>query len=225
MLPYTALIPTFNGADFIAEAIASIRAQSVPPDEIIVVDDGSTDATVDTVRALGDDIVLLCQENRGVGSATSVGFSRASSAVVATVDCDDLWAVNKMETQLARLAADPALTGVFSHYRPFRDGTPWQEQTLGAPVAGWLRSTMVMKRDVFDAVGPIIDPPGGCGDLIDWLARVREGGHHLVMLEEPLALRRIRRGSLSHQQTPERDGGYLHAARLAILRRRQQQGE
>ncbi|WP_321340356.1 glycosyltransferase family A protein [Breoghania sp.] len=225
MLPYTALIPTFNGADFIAGAIGSIRAQSVPPDEIIVVDDGSTDATVETVRALGDDIVILRQENRGVGSATSAGFARASSPVVATLDCDDLWAVNKMEAQFARLAADPALAGAFSHYRFFRDGTPWQEQTLGAPVAGWLRSTMVMKREVFDAVGPMIDPPGGCGDLIDWLARVREGGHHLAMLEEPLALRRIRPGSLSHQQTPERDGGYLHAARLAILRRRQQQGE
>ena len=224
MPPYTALIPTFNGADFIAEAIASIRAQSRPPVEIIVVDDGSTDATVDVVRKLGADIILVCQENRGVGSATSAGFARASAPVVATLDCDDLWAADKMEIQLSRLAAEPSLAGVFSHCRTFRHGTPLAAQSPGEPSAGWLRSTMVMMRDVFDAVGPMVDPPGGCGDLIDWLARVREGGHRLAMLEEPLALRRIRPGSLSHQQTPERDGGYLHAARLAILRRRQQQG-
>ena len=224
MQPYTAIVPTFNGAAFIGEAIASIRAQTVPAAEIIVVDDGSTDGTVETVRALGNDIVVIRQENRGVGSATSSGFEAASAPFVASLDCDDLWRPRKMEAQLARLAADPALAGVFAHCQAFHDGSLAAEPALGAPVAGWLRSTMVIARSVFAMVGPMIDPPGGCGDLIDWLARVREGGHRLAMLDDALVLRRIRAGSLSHKQTPERDGGYLLAARQAILRRRERQG-
>ena len=217
MNAYTALIPAYNAADFIGEAIASIRAQSVPPTQIIVVDDGSNDGTGDVVRSNGDDIIVIRQENRGVGSATTAGFAAATAPLVATLDADDIWLPHKMETQLARLAGEPALAGVFGNILAFHRT---RQETTGSPVEGWLRSTMAIRRAVFEQAGPIIDPPGGCGDMVDWLARVREGGHRLAMLDETLALRRIRPGSLSNSGAAKRDGGYLFAARQAILRRR-----
>ncbi|PTW55069.1 glycosyl transferase family 2 [Breoghania corrubedonensis] len=220
MQSYSAIIPAFNAAAFIGDAIASIRAQTVQPAQIIVVDDGSSDGTANVVRGIGDDIVILHQENRGVGAATTAGFAVSRAPLLATLDSDDLWLPNKMEAQLARLAEEASLCGVFAHIQPFRPADGQHASKRNTSVPGWLRTTMVIRREAFTTIGPIIDPPGGCGDMVDWLARVREGGHRLTMLEDTLALRRIRPGSLSSTHNADRDGGYLYAARQAILRKR-----
>ncbi|RUW66604.1 glycosyltransferase family 2 protein, partial [Mesorhizobium sp. M4B.F.Ca.ET.049.02.1.2] len=66
-----------------------------------------------------------------------------------------------------------------------------------------------------------VDPPGGRGEMIDWIARVREAGFALDMLDEVLALRRIRPGSLSYGRDAARDRGYLEVVRAEMLRRAQ----
>ncbi|RUY66189.1 glycosyltransferase family 2 protein, partial [Mesorhizobium sp. M7A.F.Ca.CA.001.05.1.1] len=76
-----------------------------------------------------------------------------------------------------------------------------------------------VRQEVVQSVGPIIDPPGGRGEMIDWIARVREAGFLLAMLDDVLALRRIRPGSLSYGRDPARDRGYIQVARLAMQRR------
>ena len=80
---------------------------------------------------------------------------------------------------------------------------------------------MMIRREVAETVGSIVDPPGGRGEMIDWIARAREAGLTLDMLDEALALRRIRPGSLSYGRDPARDRGYLQVARLAMQRRAQ----
>lgn len=217
MSGYGVVIPAFNAAATIAETLRSITAQTVQAETIVVVDDGSTDDTVAVIEALKLPVRLLRQENAGPGSATTRGIAALSTPFVATLDADDLWLPTKIERQLAHLNRLPGTSGVFTHWRTFRDDRP--EVPEVPSVAGWSRTTMLIRREVADAVGPIVDPQGGRGEMIDWIARAREAGFVLDMLDEVLALRRIRPGSLSYGRDSTRDRGYLEVARLAMQRR------
>lgn len=217
MANYSVVIPAFNAAATIAETLRSVVAQSVKPDTIIVVDDGSTDDTVAVISAMNLPVRMLRQENAGPGSATTKGIASLSAPFIATLDADDLWLPTKIEEQFAQFRRSPGTSGVFTHMRNFRDDRPDAAEI--APTPGWSRSTMMIRREVVDAVGPIVDPPGGRGEMIDWIARVREAGFILDMLGAALALRRIRPGSLSYGRDANRDRGYLEVARLAMQRR------
>jgi glycosyltransferase involved in cell wall biosynthesis len=213
MTAYTAIVPAFNVEAYIADAIQSIREQTVPPREIIVVDDGSTDRTAELVRSLGADIRLIRQENGGCGQATMTAFQAATTGVIAGLDADDIWLEHKMERQLQELGQMPGVAACFARMRQFRHG----RDEDGPVTDAWIRSAMVIRTDVALGVGPMA---GRIGDLIDWLARAREQGHRMHLVPEVLALRRVRPGSLTYSRTAEGDSAYLLAARRAIMRRR-----
>ena len=222
MSNYGVVIPVFNAAATIAETLRSVMAQSVKPDTIVVVDDGSTDDSAAVIGAMNLPVELLRQDNAGPGSATTWGIAALATPLVATLDADDLWLPNKIEAQLAHLERFSGTSGVFTHMRSFRDG---QADARDAPaMPGWSRSTMLIRREVAAAVGPMVDPPGGRGEMIDWIARARETGFALDMMSEVLVLRRIRPGSLSYGRDAARDRGYLEVARLAMLRARNKAG-
>jgi glycosyltransferase involved in cell wall biosynthesis len=107
-------IPAYNEAVRIATAIASIRAQTEPPAEIIVVDDGSRDGTADVARSLG--VRVIEQPNGGVGTARNRAIREASSPWIAFCDADDLWHPEKL--QAARLAHEmrPEVDFLFTDY-------------------------------------------------------------------------------------------------------------
>jgi len=96
----TAIIPTYNRASFISDAIASILDQSRPIDEIIVVDDGSTDNTNILLKSFGNRINYIKQRNCGPGAARNRGIREASGDYIAFLDSDDLWVKDKTEIQL-----------------------------------------------------------------------------------------------------------------------------
>jgi glycosyltransferase involved in cell wall biosynthesis len=219
MSRYGVVIPAFNASATIRETLLSVAAQTLRHERVVIVDDGSTD---DLAAAIGDidlPLELLRQDNAGPGSATTRGIAALSTPLIATLDADDLWLPGKLEAQLAHLDRLPGTSGVFTHMRNFRDGEPGASKVAATP--GWSRSTMLIRRGVAEAVGPILDPPGRRGEMIDWIARTREAGFVLDMMNEVLALRRIRPGSLSYGRDATRDRGYLAVARLAMLRRAQ----
>lgn len=222
MSSYSVVIPAYNAARTIAETLQSVAAQTMSPAEIIVVDDGSTDETAAAARQSGVAIRYVRQDNSGPGAATTRGFALASAPFIATVDADDLWLPDKIDRQFQRFDGEPDLAAVFTHMRAFRHGEP--DTGLGQAGPGWSRTTMLVRRDVAMAVGPVIDPPGNRGEMIDWLARARGAGHKLAMLDEVLVLRRILPGSLSYGRDPARDRGYLEVARMAMLRRKLEKG-
>lgn len=218
---YSVVIPAFNAEATIREAINSILAQSVKPAAIFVVDDGSTDKTAIAAAETRGPVHVITKENGGPGSATSAGLRRAATAFVATLDADDVWLPWKMERQLARLEADHDVTGIFALGRHFRDGEKPDPDGKGAVTRLWTRTTMVFRTEAAHAVGDLVDLPGYLGELVDWLDRSRSIGHRHVMLEDVLAMRRIRPGSLSDTGSSDRTRGYLHAARRAMERRMQ----
>jgi glycosyltransferase involved in cell wall biosynthesis len=102
------IVPTWNRADLIGETLRSVLAQSHRPAEVIVVDDGSTDATAEVVSAFAPAVRYLRKPNGGVASARNHGAREATGTWLAFVDSDDLWHPRKLELQVAALSAVPA---------------------------------------------------------------------------------------------------------------------
>jgi hypothetical protein len=140
---------------------------------------------------------------------------QADTPLIASVDADDLWLPEKMERQLDFLRHNERCAGVFSRMELFG------ESVTGKPVQdGWSRSTMTVRRTVFESIGDVVDPPGMRGEMVDWIARAREAGFQMTMMPLVLAKRRVLRGSLSDRRDSARDRGYAHVARAALLRKR-----
>jgi glycosyltransferase involved in cell wall biosynthesis len=215
---YTAVIPAYAAAPFIAESVASILSQTVPPVRIIIVDDGSPDDTASVVAALDGPVTYVRQENTGPGGATTRGISMVETEYFATLDQDDLWQPRKAELQLARLAADDGIAAIFGRVVEFSGDR--SNLRYESAHDGWTRATLMMRTRIARESGPIVDQPSKLGEMIDWLARIREGGHRLVMMEDVLALRRLHQGSLTARDRGYLSHAYLSTARRALLRRR-----
>ncbi len=116
------IVPVYNGARFIAEAIESIVSQEYGALEIIVVDDGSTDDTADIVARLGGDVRYVFQENAGPGSARNRGIRDASGDFIAFLDADDLWAAGSLRLLVNGLVEREEIDVVHGYARLFKDG-------------------------------------------------------------------------------------------------------
>jgi len=108
------IIPCFNRAWMIGDAIRSALDQTHPPSEVIVVDDGSTDDSLDVARSFGPRVHSLHQENAGAAAARNTGLAAATGEFVAFLDSDDLWKPVRIERQLELFKTRPHLSVVHS---------------------------------------------------------------------------------------------------------------
>lgn len=111
------IVPTYQRANTVVTAVRSVLDQTLPPAQVIVIDDGSTDGTEELLREeFGSGITLVRQENRGVASARNTGLLHASKQFVAFLDSDDLWLPHMLESLLPVIKQDPELVLVFSNW-------------------------------------------------------------------------------------------------------------
>ena len=111
MSTVSVVIPTFNREGFIEQCVVSALQQSKKPDEVIVVDDGSSDKTWDVLRTLGfsdskeerNSLRYIFQRNKGVSAARNLGIKAAKFRYIAFLDSDDLWLEKKLEKQISSL--------------------------------------------------------------------------------------------------------------------------
>ena len=104
------IIPTYNRMDTIGRAVISVLSQTWNPIELIVVDDGSTDNTLDALREHRHRIKLICQENRGSGAARNTGIRAATGDIISFLDSDDTWLPEKTERQVKLLQRTESAT-------------------------------------------------------------------------------------------------------------------
>ena len=97
------IIPTYNRADLVCDAIDSVLGQTYPHVEVIVVDDGSTDTTLETLGRYGNKIQVIQQANAGPSAARNRGIKAAKGEIIAFLDSDDLWLPTKLQRQVAIL--------------------------------------------------------------------------------------------------------------------------
>jgi glycosyltransferase involved in cell wall biosynthesis len=101
------VIPAYNRSRYIAETLESVLAQTLPPDEVLVIDDGSTDDTAAIAESFAPRVRVFRRSNQRVAAARNFGVEQATSEWIAFNDADDLWELNKLELQMKELARHP----------------------------------------------------------------------------------------------------------------------
>jgi glycosyltransferase involved in cell wall biosynthesis len=157
------IIPCYNSARFIAAALESVLHQSHPETTAIVVDDGSTDATVQIARAFGSRVRVLQQPNSGPSAARNRGIDATDGEYIAFLDADDRWHPEKLSRQLAVFAAHPDCGLVHTAIRHINDAGVVTDRPVNAPLRRETRgdclalllsrntittSAVVLRRDV-----------------------------------------------------------------------------
>ena len=217
------IIPTYNHARFLPEAVASVRQQQYDPLEIIVVDDGSTDGTAEIVARLPKPIRYFRQSNKGPASARNKGLLAASGDFVAFLDADDLWPPRKLELQIAFLCRRPQLGPVLGKIRRI-DTQEICESILGKDEAlgGINLGSGLFRKSVFDKVG-LFDETLRYSEDHDWFLRARENGVSMAILSETTLFYRVHGRNMTRAK--EAQGFQLaRVLKKSLDRRRLQNG-
>ena len=169
----TAAIAAYNSERWIGETIESILAQTRPPDEVVIVDDGSTDGTARELARFGDSIRTISRENGGCPAAFNTAFAAATGDFVALCGADDLWEPQKLEWQAETLAAHPEVDIACGHARVFgieevsSRGRPapacWSERgsSSTSTVANTICAPSVLiRRSLYEDLGPFVERYG-----------------------------------------------------------------
>ncbi len=124
------LITTYNRAALVGEAVESVLAQTRPADEIIVIDDGSTDDTAARLAAFGDRIRVVAKDNGGVSSARNAGLAAASGDWITFLDDDDVWYPRRLEILQRDVRANPDVQVHVANMRFVGDGYSYDDMEL-----------------------------------------------------------------------------------------------
>lgn len=212
------IVPAYNCAPYIASSISSVLSQTIRDLELIVVDDGSTDATIHEISRFNDPriVVIRNPSNLGVSGATNVGIERARGEYLAALAADDLWLPNKLEMQLAHLESSEDLDGSYTwiqHVDADGKRLPTIERNdLGSdPVSTLLTSrriklacTLLMRRSALTRTA-LLDPRLRTHEDWEYLLRLVLTGARFASVREPLTLVRRRPGSLSRNSMSAED--------------------
>lgn len=217
------IIPLHNNDAYVTGAIESVLAQTRPAQEIIVVDDGSTDRSAERVQGFGERVRYRYQTNQGAAAARNTGVRLARGELIAFLDADDLWCRDKLALQCAALDRAPAPTLVFGHVEHFHSPESAGELRSRVhcppnPLPGYLPSTLLVRREHFDKVG-VFETGWRVGEFLDWYMRAQEQGARVTLLPQVVARRRVHRSNqgLTRRSAREDYARILHA-RLARAR-------
>jgi glycosyltransferase involved in cell wall biosynthesis len=212
------VIPAYNAAACLEEALRSVWEQDYRPLEVIVVDDGSTDRTAELARLFRPPVTVLVQPNAGAGAARNRGAAQAQGGLLAFLDADDLWTPHALTHLAGVLAADPGIDLACGRVIEFRRTTSGQVVER-PPVAGILGGATLIRKSAFDRVGGFRTDLR-VGEFIDWSARARELGLSTAVLPEPVLRRRIHAENTGVRQRHAR-ADYATVVRDALKRRRE----
>jgi glycosyltransferase involved in cell wall biosynthesis len=187
------IIPAYNCAGTIAEAIDSVTAQQAEGVEIIVVDDGSTDETPRLLEKYGDSIRVIHQTNGGLCAARNAGLAVAKGEFIALLDADDVWLGGRLERTVSALARNPRAVLAFCDYISIRNcGTPIASVAAGRAPShmdflqrGWpiVPSAVTIRRSALDRVHGFCEEfKGAAGgeDQYMWLMLSESGDFEYV---------------------------------------------
>ncbi|HNG96268.1 MAG TPA: glycosyltransferase family A protein [Acidobacteriota bacterium] len=194
------VIPVYNGELYLAEAIQSVLDQAYQPLEIIVVDDGSTDRSVE-IAAGFPHVQVVSQPKAGPGAARNTGVQTATGNWLAFLDADDVWTRQKLIRQLAAFEQDPELDVVFGYVQQFvspelGDEVRTRLKCPPNPMPGLHPGTMLIKRKSFFQIG-LLNSALVLGDFLDWHGRATDAGLKMLMLDEVVMCRRLHTTNLT----------------------------
>ncbi len=218
-MPYiSVVIPVFNGERFVAATIESVLAQGRSDIEVIVVNDGSTDGTLQVLSSFGTRIILFSQGNAGQAVARNVGLRAAQGSIIGLLDADDLWPQGRLDLCVPYLSPDSPYDFVRGHVRYFRGAGEAVEDHLEPLVLEPLIGACLYKASVFRKVG-LFDEELRQGEDFDWNIRLRESECCEKRLDEVTLLYRRHDANLTNDEVFVKQG-QINAFRKKLERAR-----
>lgn len=175
------IVPAWNSAPYLPEALQSVLQQGVTNLQIIVVDDGSTDGTAQIAQGFHPNVTYLYQTNQGPAAARNRGIQEATGDFIAFIDADDLWTAGRLHRQLTYLQAAPTvmiLQGQIQYLHLVDER--WQPQA--APFFAMSLTTALFRREAFAQVGKLDPSLPYCED-VDWFFRAQ--GQGITIQQQP----------------------------------------
>ena len=207
MIKVSAIIPTYNSARYLAEAVESALKQTLEEIEVVVVDDGSTDETESLMRGYDLRVRYVRQPNSGVALARNRGIKESRGRYVAFLDADDVWVPHKLERQLAALEKNRGCRACYTAFtvstsdllpiginRSKRRGSALEDLLLIGNIVG-TPSTVLCERSLFEEVSGFDESLSQCADWEMWIRLAMQTD--FVYLDDPLALYRQHDSNMS----------------------------
>lgn len=197
------IIPVYNGAAFIADAVRAVTRQDYSAFEIIVVDDGSTEDIAAALRDVPVDVRLFRQENAGAAAARNRGIRDASGDFIAFLDVDDLWPPGNLGAMVDHLLARPEVDVVRGRAQVTRYTTAVEPgEYLGNPAESFPHyiGAGVYRRRAFEQVG-LFDADLRFGEDTDWYTRAAEKKLAILQLDEVTLFVRRHDGNMTRGKT------------------------
>lgn len=218
------VIPAYRNAQYVNQALESVRAQTFGDHETIVVDDGSGDEFVSNYN-IGDDVQLVRHAcNRGPAAARNTGIREAKGRYVAFLDMDDVWLPGKLEKQVRAMEQDSAIGLVYCHCTLVDEclgdipNQPRPKPITHHPFKRLLKSNVIkscsvvlVRREALDRCGAFDEQITGADDWDLWIRIARQFGVFMDPL--PLALYRVHASQLSRHRT------IMRASEVAVRER------
>lgn len=201
------IIPTYNSAKYVIEAIDSVLAQTWQDFEILVIDDGSTDETAQVMRRYQAPVRYIHQQNGGVAVARNRGIRESQGRYVAFLDADDTWLPYKLKRQMKILQEQPYHRACYSSFtvvdsdlnpigisRSARQGSALEDLLTRGNIIGSI-CTVICERTLFDLVGGFDPKLSQCADWDMWVRLAAQT--EFLYLDEPLVTYRQHGANMS----------------------------
>lgn len=215
------IIPVYNYQDFLVAAIESALGQSYKNTEIIVLDDGSQDASFSIANKYSG-IKCIRLTHRGVSAARNTGIKEANGDYIAFLDADDVWFKDKLKIQIDLLEKNPDLGYVLAKMKNFYDKSD--------KTACWMKEsefnknpigiqTLLARKEVFNIVG-LFDVRLSIAEDMDWFLRAKEKQIPMYIIDKVLVKRRIHNNNICRIFYRQRKGTMAEILHKSIIRQR-----
>ena len=201
------IIPNYNHAKYVGDAIRSVLAQEYPHYEIIVVDDGSTDDSREILSTFGDRIQCIYKKNAGLSAARNTGINASRGSLIGVLDADDMYEPKYIGTLVSVLQENPDAQGVYCGYQFVNHMNELLPQVESRPVEPnllyealldgnfFVPESIFLRRTVYDEVGLFDETLRACEDWDVWLRAARQ--FKIIYCPDILTRHRVLPGSMS----------------------------
>lgn len=218
------IIPAYNAAAYIGEAIASALAQDWNEREIIIVDDGSTDGLAEAVGGFGARVKVLSGPHQGLAASRNRGISSAVGDYILHLDADDKLRPGAIRTLMAAFGAEPDCDIVAGRLQCFLSPDVPDDVALrlvvpSEPQAGHLSGVAIIRSAAVRRLG-MLDPAYHPAADLEWWLRARGAGTRMIMRDDVVLDRRIHGGNMSIIQAGQLSAATLKLVRASLARNR-----